>query len=121
MCDDVPAWLENWEGEGIITRMENPTMASVLRRLRVPTVYLREVPPNLKFSSVLTDNAAISRFAFEHLQERGFRHYAFCGFNGADYSDERRDSFSNLVSEAGLRRSTRSRPARAVAAARCAA
>ena len=103
MCDDVPAWLENWQGEGIITRMETPAMAGVLRRLRVPTVYLREVPPNLKFSSVLTDNAAISRFAFEHLRERGFRHYAFCGFNGADYSDERRDSFSQLVSEAGLR------------------
>lgn len=102
MCDDVPAWLENWEGEGIITRMENRAMAGVLRRLRVPTVYLREVPLNLKFSSVLTDNAAISRFAFEHLQERGFRHYAFCGFNGADYSDERRDSFSQLVSETGL-------------------
>jgi len=103
MCDDVPAWLENWEGEGILTRMENRAMAGVLRRLRVPAVYLREVPPNLKFSSVLTDNAAISRFAFEHLQERGFRHFAFCGFNGADYSDERRDSFSQLVSEAGLR------------------
>ena len=101
MCDDVPAWLENWEGEGIITRMENPAMAGVLRRLRVPTVYLREVPPSLKFSSVLTDNAAISRFAFEHLRERGFRHFAFCGFNGADYSDERRDSFLQLASEAG--------------------
>src|SRR6476661_8612270 len=49
MCDDVPAWLENWEGEGIITRMENQTMATVLRRLRVPTVYLREVPSNLKY------------------------------------------------------------------------
>jgi LacI family transcriptional regulator len=103
LCDDVPAWLENWGGDGIITRMENQAMANVLRRLRVPTVYLREVPPNLKFSSVLTDNAAVSRFAFEHLRERGFRHFAFCGFNGADYSDERRDSFSQLVSEAGLR------------------
>ena len=69
LCDDVPAWLENWGGDGIITRMENQAMANVLRRLRVPTVYLREVPPNLKFSSVLTDNAAVSRFAFEHHRE----------------------------------------------------
>jgi LacI family transcriptional regulator len=37
------------------------------------------------------------------LHERGFRHYAFCGFNGADYSDERRDSFVTSVTESGLR------------------
>jgi LacI family transcriptional regulator len=103
LCDDVPSWLEHWGGEGIITRMENQAMANVLRHLCVPTVYLREVPPNLEFSSVLTDNAAVSRFAFDHLRERGFRHFAFCGFNGADYSDERRESFSQLVGEAGLR------------------
>src|SRR5439155_25051537 len=64
LCDDVPAWLENWHGDGIITRMENRAMARVLRRLRVPTGYVREVPPNQKFCSVLADKAAGSRFAF---------------------------------------------------------
>src|SRR5207302_5959042 len=43
MCDDVPAWLENWQGDGIITRMENQAMARVRRRLRVPTGYLRDL------------------------------------------------------------------------------
>ncbi|MEY2429460.1 MAG: LacI family transcriptional regulator [Verrucomicrobiota bacterium] len=103
MCDEVPAWLETWEGDGIITRMETPEMAGVLKRLGVPAVYLREVPPKLKMCSVLTDNPAVSRMAFEHLKERGFRHFAFCGFNGADYSDERRESFTQSVTEAGLR------------------
>src|SRR5262249_37995965 len=51
----------------------------------------------------LTDNAAIARSAFDHLQERGFRHYAFCGYNGADYSDQRRDAFMLSATEAGLR------------------
>ena len=45
----------------------------------------------------------MSHLAFEHLKERGFRHFAFCGYNGADYSDERRDSFVRDVTEAGLR------------------
>jgi LacI family transcriptional regulator len=53
--------------------------------------------------SVRTDDQAGTRLAFEHLRERGFRHFAFCGFNGADYSDIRRDSFNRLVAQAGLR------------------
>jgi LacI family transcriptional regulator, galactose operon repressor len=101
-CDDLPAWLENWKGDGIITRVENRNMANVIRRLGVPAVYLREVPAALKIPSVLTDNAAVSRMAFEHLQERNFRHFAFCGYNGADYSDERRDSFVQCATKAGL-------------------
>ena len=78
-------------------------MAGVVQRLRVPTVYLRNVPPELKVPSVLTDNAAASRIAFEHLRDRGFRHFAFCGFNGADYSDERRDAFVSAANAVGLR------------------
>jgi len=103
ICDEVPDWLEKWSGDGIITRLDNVAMAGVVRCLRVPTVYLRNVPPDLKVPSVLTDNAAASRAAFDHLRERGFRHFAFCGFNGADYSDERRDAFVRAASEVGLR------------------
>lgn len=102
-CDDLPPWLENWQGDGIITRVENRAMTRVIQRLGIPAVYLRNVPLKIKMPSVLTDNAAASRVAFEHLQERGFRHFAFCGYDGADYSDERRESFVNCVERAGLR------------------
>jgi len=102
LCDDLPPWLKEWKGDGIITRVENHTLTGVIQRLRVPAVYLRDVPANLKMPSVLTDNIAAARLAFEHLQERGFRHFAFCGYNGADYSDERRDGFTRCVTRAGL-------------------
>ncbi|HVU27214.1 MAG TPA: DNA-binding transcriptional regulator [Verrucomicrobiae bacterium] len=103
LCDDTPAWLKNWQGEGIISRLENNDVVSVIKRLKVPAVYLRRVSANSKMPCILTDNAAVSRLCFEHLKERGFRHFAFCGFNGADYSDERRDGFIELVKQAGLR------------------
>jgi LacI family transcriptional regulator len=102
LCDDTPDWLKNWEGEGIISRLENRDIVSVIRRLKIPAVYLRRVSPDAKAPSILTDNAAVSRLCFEHLKERGFRHFAFCGFNGADYSDERRDGFVEQVARAGL-------------------
>lgn len=102
LCDDTPGWLKNWHGEGIISRLENKDVVSVIRRLKLPVVYLRHVSPGAGMPSILADNTAISRLSFEHLKERGFRHFAFCGFNGADYSDERRDAFVQCVTEAGL-------------------
>lgn len=101
LCDDTPAWLKNWRGEGIISRLENRDVVSVIRRLKLPAVYLRHVSLGAGMPSILADNEAIARLCFEHLKERGFRHYAFCGFNGADYSDERRDAFARSVAEAG--------------------
>jgi LacI family transcriptional regulator len=103
LCDETPGWLKNWEGEGIITRLENADIVSVIQRLKVPAVHLRHIRPNAGMPCVLTDNVAASRLGFEHLKERGFRHFAFCGFNGADYSDERREGFVELVTKAGLR------------------
>jgi LacI family transcriptional regulator len=102
LCDDTPGWLKNWQGEGILSRLENDDVLETIHRLKVPAVYLRRVDRKVGMPSVLTDNVAVSRFCFEHLKERGFRHFAFCGFNGADYSDERRDGFVDLVKAAGL-------------------
>lgn len=102
LCDDTPAWLGNWRGEGVISRLENRDVVSVIQRLKLPAVYLRHVNSNSGMPSILADNVAISRLCFEHLKERGFRHFGFCGFNGADYSDERRDGFVQFVQGAGF-------------------
>ena len=103
LCDDIPQWLAAWRGDGIIARLDNEELVGLIQRRRVPVVYLRHVVPTPKTPYVITNNPAVSHTAFEHLRERGFRHFAFCGFNGADYSDERRDSFALYVKEAGLR------------------
>src|SRR6185436_3088642 len=93
LADLSPGWLHNWEGDGIIARVENRPMAQAIRRLRLPSVDLRFLLPELDMPSVRTDDSAIARLASEHLLERGFRYFGFCGFDGADYSDVRRDSF----------------------------
>jgi LacI family transcriptional regulator len=40
--------------------------------------------------------------AAEHLLDRGFRRFAFCGFNGTEWSDLRRLGFESRVTEAGF-------------------
>ena len=102
LCDVTPGWLKSWKGDGIISRLENNDVGGVIRQLKLPVVYLRRAENAGGMPTILTDNAAVSRVCFEHLKERGFQHFAFCGFNGADYSDERRDPFVEFVQQAGL-------------------
>ena len=48
LCDDIPKWLEAWRGDGIIARLDNEAMVSMIQRRRVPVVYLRHVVPTPK-------------------------------------------------------------------------
>ncbi|HXF09421.1 MAG TPA: XylR family transcriptional regulator, partial [Desulfuromonadaceae bacterium] len=100
--ETCPTWLKDWKGDGIIARVESRQIANGIRKLGVPAVDVRYLLRNLGLPSVRPDDAAAARLAFEHLRERGFRHFAFCGFNGADYSDVRRDSFLECAAHAKL-------------------
>jgi len=102
LSDACPAWLQDWSGDGIIARVENKAMAQAIKRTGLPAVDLRCVVSGLPMPSVRPRDESIARMAREHLMERGFRHFAFCGFSGADYSDARRDIFTQQIAQAGF-------------------
>ncbi|MCA9081057.1 MAG: XylR family transcriptional regulator [Planctomycetaceae bacterium] len=96
-----PAWLKNWRGDGIIARIETQEMAQALRRKRLPLVDVsaaRHVPG---IPWVETDDAEVAKLGFEHLSERGFRSFAFCGDPSFKWSRWREDYFVKLVGDAG--------------------
>jgi LacI family transcriptional regulator len=100
--DVSPDWLKNWTGDGVLARVESRSIAQVIRKLHIPAVDLRCVLPDLEFPSVRPDDDGIAKLAAEHLLERGFRHFGYCGFTGADYSDARKDKFLQRIKEAGF-------------------
>ena len=100
--DDPPGWLQGWDGDGVIARIENQKIAQAIRDLNVPTVDLRGLLPDLQMPLIATDDEAVSRLAVGHFLERGFRNFAFCGFVNADYSDNRSRAFARLVAAAGF-------------------
>lgn len=100
--DSFPAWLKHWNGDGIIARVETPKMAAFIRQLGVPTVDLRGSVSGFGFPLIDTDDRKVATLAAEHLIERGFRHYAFCGFVGANYSDKRSQFFQERLAQAGF-------------------
>jgi LacI family transcriptional regulator len=53
------------------------------------------------FPSIETDDDEVARLVVAHFQERGFRHFAYCGFVGANYSDRRQRFFTEHLTRAG--------------------
>jgi LacI family transcriptional regulator len=103
LYDATPAWLKDWRGDGIIARVENRRIARSLRCRRVPVVDVRGRLLDLDMPAILTDDAAGARIAAAHLLERGFRRFAYCGYAGTPYSDERSRVFNQVIEQAGFR------------------
>ena len=101
--DPAPAWLPSWRGDGILARIDNRIMARAVQRAGVPVVNMRGTMADLPFPFIGSDNLAIAQLAAEHLLERGFRHFAFCGYKRKLHPklDLRADHFQHCVEQAG--------------------
>jgi LacI family transcriptional regulator len=69
--------------------------------MRVPVVDLNDLHHDLGFPRLQSDNRAIGRTAAEHLRDRGFRHYAYCGFTAEAWAAERREGFTERLAQLG--------------------
>lgn len=97
--DSVPHWLEGWQGDGILARIENRRIADAVAERGLPTVDLSaaRLLPEVPWAE--TDDAAIARLAFEHLFERGLRHLGFCGLSDYNWSALRCEHFGELAAK----------------------
>ena len=102
LSDAPPHWLRGWRGDGLIVRAESPAVVRLVRRLKLPAVDLRALHPIPGVPVINTDDRQVSRLAADHLRERGFRHFGYCGFAGANYSDTRREAFVGHLSRRGF-------------------
>lgn len=97
-----PPWLRRWKGDGLITRVMNDELFSWLHRARFPVVDLNDRLPQQGFPRINSDDAQIGRLAAEHLLDRGFRQFAYCGFNGELWADRRLMGFKAALAEQNL-------------------
>jgi LacI family transcriptional regulator len=95
----LPRWFDRWDGHGVIARIEGSAMGRAIRRLRVPVVDLRRIGTGADLPALHTDEHSVVRLALEHFLERGFRHFAFWGFAGADYSERRQAILKEQLAE----------------------
>jgi LacI family transcriptional regulator len=97
-------WLSGWKGDGILARIDDRRMARMFRAKKLPLIDLRGRLPGLCIPTVGLDNRPVARMVFEHLRDRGFRHYGFCGVPPGEHVhlDQRRTYFTEFVTAAGF-------------------
>ncbi|WP_436715355.1 DNA-binding transcriptional regulator [Roseiconus lacunae] len=97
-----PAWLNSWDGDGIITRVLPPEMLQFVHDRGVPTINLGDIRNETSLPSVMNDHDAIGRLAANHLADKGLEHFAFAGFDDHLWSQLRLDGFRARLDERGL-------------------
>ena len=101
--DDPPPWLANWDGDGIIARIETPRIARAVVKTGLPAVDLSAARLVSSLPWVETDDAEIAHLAAEHLLERGFKNFGYCGDSRFNWSVWREGFFSEQLQKAGHR------------------
>jgi LacI family transcriptional regulator len=97
----LPNWLQRWKGDGIVARVENVKIARTIVKTGLPTVDVSFGLEHSPFPRVIMDNLAITKLAAEHLLERGFTHFGYCGENQHHWSRSRQDLFVRHIQTAG--------------------
>jgi len=96
----LPSWMTASSVRGVIARLDRRNI-DPLRAMRVPIVDVRCHETFHGIPQVETDDRLVAHLAFEHLWDRGFRRFAFCGYRSAHYSQTRLRFFRDRVDQAG--------------------
>ena len=102
LTETVPKFLKSWNGDGIITRIENEKIAKAVDALGVPAVDLRGSHRPAKGAMLDTDPRIVTRMAAEHFLDIGFRNFAYIGYPGVDFSERRNAAFEEYLKSRGM-------------------
>jgi len=103
VCETVSAArasTKHWRPDGILVNIGEGQWSRLIRTLNVPTVQIGGTPRSI-MHRILSDDAAIGRLAATHLLDRGFRHFAFCGYDHLEWSTLRVDAYMTQLKHAG--------------------
>lgn len=86
--------------DGIIMRDTPENMP--LLKLDIPTVVSIRYEKRIKgVPNIISNSIEIGCMAAKYLEEKGFKHFGFCGFDTMPWSQERKRSFADIVSTIG--------------------
>ncbi len=97
-----PAWLRDWDGDGILTRTATQAMADAIQAVKVPTIELRATKLNHRFPFVGMNNTAVGNMCADYLMERGHQHFGVYELTTEQFFIERSQSFASKIQEHGF-------------------
>jgi len=93
----LPGWLADWQGDGVIARVDSSSIASALKKAKLPVVDVSADRPKSEFPRVSIDNEAVARLAVAHLKDKGLRNIAFIGDLRFTWARQREEEFRRLM------------------------
>ena len=106
------SWLKNivrkFDADGVIMRAGRNSESVLEMDLPIIVLDINERIPAL--ANVVCSDIEIGRVGAEYLLNRGFQHFAYCGFDDMRWSRERGEGFRDRVKEAGFETSVYIQP-----------
>ncbi len=96
-----PQWFDRWQGDGIIARIQNQSIADAVASKNVPVVDVLGVCSVPNSALVHVDDPAIAEMAADHLIDNGFREFAYFGLAKENWSLARELAFKERVTSTG--------------------
>ena len=97
----MPNYIQRWKPDGILVRVTQRQMVRQIGKMRVPVVDLACLYDLPDIPSVASDSDLLAQEAVEHFWQRGFRNFAYCGFDTISWSDLRQASFVRELEQRG--------------------
>jgi LacI family transcriptional regulator len=101
--------LRSWRGDGVIANFDDPGVADAVLRSRLPAVAFGSgygwYSPDSGIPYFYNDQAMIGRLAADHLLDRGFRSFGYCGYISRPenlWNGERQEAFAARVASRGF-------------------
>jgi LacI family transcriptional regulator len=101
LAESLPSHFRRWKPRGIIAQIADPKLRRQVLRLKVPVVDLFTLYKCSRIPRIGVDNEAVARVAADHLLERGYKNFAYCGFADVFYCEERRQSLLEYLRQRG--------------------
>lgn len=97
---NVRSWFRLQDADGLIAR-DSPHTSSLLN-LRLPKIINDTKYENPATSVIYTNSEKTGELAAHYFTGLGFKHFAFCGFEGLAWSDRRYKTFSDCLQQSGI-------------------
>ncbi|MDH7598765.1 MAG: DNA-binding transcriptional regulator [Sedimentisphaerales bacterium] len=95
------SWMRSLGADGLIAHTWDRGVIKVILDLGLPAMVCGIQEPVGRVCRIVTDEVAVGRMAAEYLLGRGFRRFAYCGFEDVIWSRSRQENFCRTVTDAG--------------------
>lgn len=100
--EGVVEWAKNWNANAIIGRFNSDEDVSLFQQNGIIAVAQDFKQRFCNIPNITSDYKATGHMAAAFFLERGFKHFAFYGYENTVWSDERCDGYQQHIEAAGL-------------------